>query len=221
MAPSPDALAQAAVDARYLLARGYPRERVLRVVGDRWNLDAAGRHLLRRGVFAPARAAARKARLVGLAACRDRAVGVDGHNVLITLETALGGGRLLLADDGVVRDIAGQGRNHRPGPLTRRAAEIMLAALARAGARAVHIYLDAPLSKSGELAAELRALLARAGLEGDAQAVPVPERQLKKHQGPVATSDSVLIDQVPEPLDLAGEIIQGLAPAPPLERFAT
>ncbi len=214
MAPISDALAQAAADARYMLSRGYPRERVLRVVGDRWGLDAACRHLLRRGVFAPAEAQARRKRLLAMSACRGRPVGVDGHNVLITLEAALGGGRLILADDGVLRDIAGQGSSHRPGPATQQAASLMIEKLVAVKVASVHVCLDAPLSKSGELAARLRDMLAQAGLAGDAQAVAVPERILKDHAGPVATSDSALIDQVAEPLDLAKEIIQGLNPAP-------
>lgn len=221
MAPVPDALVQAAADARYLLSRGYPRERVLRVVGDRWELDAERRHLMRRGVFAPAEARARKDRLLGLDHCRGRAVGVDGHNVLITLETALGGGRLVLADDGVIRDIAGQGSNHRPGPATQKAARLIIETLNKARAASVQIFLDAPLSKSGELAAALRGMLAQAGLAGDARAVAVPERQLKEHQGPVATSDSVLIDQVAEPVDLAGIIVHTLDPKPELEMLTS
>ena len=219
MAPVSDASAQAAADARYLLSRGYPRERVLRVVGDRWELDADHRHLLRRGVFAPAEAMARKERLLDLNACQGRAVGVDGHNVLITLETALSGGRLITADDGVIRDIAGQGRNHRPGPSTQQAVQVMIGALNKAKPASVEIYLDAPLSKSGELAAKLRVILTQAGLSGNAQAVAVPERQLVEHEGPVATSDSALIDQVAEPIDLAGIIIRSLDPKPVLKNL--
>lgn len=210
-------LIQAALDARFLLSRDYPRERVLRVVGDRWNLDAAGRHLLRRGVFAPKEAQARKNRLLALDDCRDRAVGLDGHNVLITLETALNGGRLILADDGIVRDIAGQGANYRPGPLTWEAADLLFKVLVDAKVESVQVFLDAPISKSGELAAELRRLISLAGLSGEARAVAVPEQPLKEHLGPVASSDSVLIDQVSEPIDLAGTIIRSLKPAPNLE----
>jgi hypothetical protein len=210
-------LRQAARDVRHLLARGYPRELVLKLAGDRWGLDAAGRHLLRRGAFAPPEARARAARLLGLAELAGQAVGVDGHNVLLTLEAALAGRPLVAADDGVVRDISGLGRHHRPGPGTTRAARLMAGALARAGAAEARVWLDAPLAKSGELAAEVQGFLAAAGLAGAARAVPVPERELARHSGPVATSDSALIDQVAAPVDLAGCIIRGMAPPPRLE----
>lgn len=221
MSPAKDSLAQAAADARYLLSRQYSRERVLRVVGDRWDLNATQRHVLRRGVFAPGLAQARQERLITLDGCRNKVVGIDGHNLLITLETALSGGRLILADDGVVRDIAGQGGNYRPGPATGEAAELMIKAMVQAKVDSVQIFLDAPISKSGELAAELRELMAQAGLAGQAQAVAVPECQLREHHGPVASSDSALIDQVAEPMDLAGAIIRTLKPAPKLETLTT
>jgi hypothetical protein len=216
-----DSLHQAAADARYMLSREYPRERVLRVVGDRWALNAAERHLLRRGVFSPEEARARKDRLLALADCRGRVIGIDGHNVLITLETGLSGGRLILADDGVVRDIAGRGSNYRPGPATQESSNLMIKALVKAGVESMQVFLDAPISKSGEMAATLRNMISEAGLSGGAQAVAVPERQLKNHQGPVASSDSVLIDQVAEPIDLAGSIIRELKPAPKMETLIT
>jgi hypothetical protein len=212
-------LTRAARDLRWLLGRGYPRERALILVGDRYRLEAGGRHVLRRAVHAPEAARARRMRLASLAACAGRAVGVDGRNVLITLESALLGRRLVLADDGLVRDAAGLGRNHRPGAETFRAAELTARALAGAGAASVDAWFHAPVSGSGELAAEVEKTLQRHGLAGRARAVPDPERRLIRHAGPVATSNSALIDQVETPLDLAGEIIRGLDPAPLLERL--
>ena len=212
-------LHNAARDLAYLLERGYPRERVLALVGDRYRLPAPERELLRRGVHAPSRARRRRRRLLGLEQCAGRAVGIDGHNVLITLESALAGRRLVWADDGVVRDIAGLGRHHRAGEDTWRAARLMARALAQAGVALVWAWFDAPISKSGRLAARVEDILGRAGLRARARAVPVPERELLRHRGPVASSDSALLDQVEMPLDLAGEIIRGLRPPPDLERF--
>jgi hypothetical protein len=197
----------AADDARYLLGRGYSREQVLKLTGDRYELGADQRNLIRRGVFGHKEAEARKNRRLTWDDLSGAVLGIDGHNVLITLETALKGGVLLLADDGWVRDIAELGRNHRPGPASYEAARLMVAGLEQAGAKGAHIFLDGPLPQSGDLAARLRANLALCGLSGDARAVPVPENYLKEHKGPVASSDSALIDAVEKPLDLAGMII--------------
>lgn len=211
------AFLQAAQDYRFLLGRGYPRAGALALVGDRHGLDAQSRQLLRRGVFAPETARARRARLLTLGDAAGQDVAVDGHNVLITLESALKGLPLVLGDDGVIRDTAGAGANHRPGQTTLAAARLLLAALRPAAS--VTLLLDAPLSQSGELAAQLRQLLDEAGLAGQARAVPVPERELATHQGPVATSDSQLLDTVASPLDLAGAIIMTMNPAPMLARL--
>ncbi len=210
-----DPLLTAAADFRHLLGRGYPRARSLGLVGDRHALDAAQRDLLNRGAFAPAQAAQRRRRLLGAEDCAGRVVAVDGHNQLITLETALAGGRLLWADDGVVRDIARAAHSHRPGPRTLAAAGLLLEAL-RAAAGVI-FYLDAPLSHSGRLAADLRALLAARGQAGDAAAVKAPDRELIAHPGPVASGDSAVIDRVTQPLDLAGGVILAMRPRPALE----
>ena len=214
----PGGLGAAAAELRFLLGRGYPRARCLGLVGDRHALDATQRDLLARGVFAPAQAAARRRRLLGPADCAGRVVAVDGHNQLITLETALAGGRLLWADDGVVRDIARAARSHRPGPLTLAAAGLILDALA--GAVGVRFLLDAPLAMSGELAAGLRALMARRGQAGGAAAVANPDQELIAHPGPVASGDSIIIDRAAQPLDLSGTIILGMKPRPALEALA-
>ncbi|MCB2227230.1 MAG: DUF434 domain-containing protein [Desulfarculaceae bacterium] len=210
------ALCEAAKDLRYLLARGYPRELGLKMAGDRWGLVAEAREVLRRGAFAPREAAARRGKLLPLSAARGQAVGVDGHNVLITLESALTGALLVAADDGVIRDIGQRGRHYGPGPETELAAGMMINALAAIGAAEALILLDAPLSKSGELAGGLRAMLASAGLPGEARAVSGPDRALAGFAGIVVSGDGAVIDAAAKPLDLAGAIIRGLEPAPQL-----
>ncbi len=216
-----EALLDAAADARYLLDRGYPREQVLKLSGDRYGLDARGRHFLRRGVFGVRQAAARKNRLLNWDDLAAQDLGIDGHNLLITLESALAERPLVLADDGCVRDVAGVGRNHKPGRLTQMAADILIDSLLAAGVSAVRICLDAPLPKSGQLAAELRKKIEHAGIAGGALALAVPEKALIAHPGPVASSDSVLLDAVARPVDLAGIIIRRRWPKRSLMRLTT
>lgn len=207
-------LRQAATDLRYLLGRGYARELGLKLTGDRWGLEADQRQVLRRAVVAPQRARARRERLLPLTALKGRAVGVDGHNVVITLESALMGAVLVEADDGAVRDIGQRGRHYGPGPRTEQAARLMVDTLARAGAARVEILLDAPLPFSGQMAGELRGMLAQAGLAGDARTVADPEKELALFEGVVASADGPLIDTADRPLDLGGAIIRAMRPRP-------
>jgi hypothetical protein len=201
-------LLQAAADFRYLLNRGYPRQASLSLVGNRYALPRPARQLLHRGVFADAVAQARRAKLKPLSALPGQPLALDGHNVLITLESALQGRMLVAADDGFIRDIAQLSRAYRDSPATRHALTLLAACLSRHRLGPLTILYDAPMKKSGELAEQTRRLFADRGLNAEARAVPVPERELLVFAGAVATSDTHLIDAKDLIVDLAGEIIR-------------
>ena len=202
-----DGLHSAGEDLRFLLERGYPREQSLTMVGNRHDLVYRERELLRRGILAPARARKRREKLAALKDLAGSRLGLDGHNVLITLESALAGKDLVRGDDGVIRDIAGAASSYRPTDLTRRALDLILQALLEFRVGRADFYLDKPVSRSGELAGSIREELSKAGLNGTAASIPVPEKELKPYGGLVASSDGELIEHCPRPLDLAGLII--------------
>jgi hypothetical protein len=52
--------------------------------------------------------------------------------------------------------------------------------------------------------------LVQEGIPGDARAINVPEKILIGFQGVVATSDTAIIDQSEEVIDLAGHILRRL-----------
>jgi hypothetical protein len=204
----PSGLFQAARDFRYLLGRGYPRKAALALVGNRYQLDHAARQILHRGVFAPEAAAARRAKLRLLAQVASQSLGIDGHNVLITLECALRGLPLVAADDGFIRDVGQISRAFEPSPETGQVLTMVADYLAAHGVREVCFFYDAPMSRSGELARLTREVLAARGLAGKAAAAPVPERELADFPGPIATSDTAMIAAHDLVVDLAGEIIR-------------
>jgi hypothetical protein len=201
-------LHEAAADFRYLLNRGYPRDTSLSLVGNRYALPRPNRQLLHRGVFADAVAEVRRAKLKPLSALAGQPLALDGHNVLITLESALKGRILLDADDSFIRDIAQLSRAYRDSPATRQALTLLAAYLSRHRPGPLTILFDAPMKRSGELAEQTWRLFAAQGLDVQARAVPVPERELLVFAGAVATSDTHLIDAKDIIVDLAGEIIR-------------
>jgi hypothetical protein len=205
---NPPTLQQAASDWRYLLNRGYPREASLTLVGNRYDLDASARQILHRGVFARSLAAARGAKLWLLADLAGQPLAVDGHNVLITLESALKGLPLLAADDGFIRDVSQISRAYRDSPVTRQALAFLAVYVSRQHPGPLTILYDAPMKRSGELAQQTREIFTAQGLYVDVRALPVPERELLEFPGPVATSDTHLIDLKEIVVDLAGEIIR-------------
>jgi hypothetical protein len=203
----------AAEDFVYLLDRNYPRSASLQLVGNRYNLDALHRQVLHRGLFARKQAGVRRERLVEIERLVDVKLLVDGHNVLITVESGLGGRLLIAANDGVIRDVAGVSHRYRISSLTHEAIETIFQVLQKYPPQETVFFLDAPIRQSGELAAALRSALKSYNLSGDAQALKVPEVQLMGGEGVVASSDSAVLDKVQQGFDLAATAIKSLPQA--------
>lgn len=197
----------AAADFRYLLDRGYPRASSLELVGNRYNLNSTCRQILHRGVFAAKICAERGVHRERPVRIGGEALAVDGYNVLITVEASISGIPVLLCDDGWVRDIAGASGGYRFGPAGMRAIALILEALRALGPLRVSFLLDSPMAYSGDLASLVLKEMEHYNLSGEARAVPVPEKILQEHDGPVATSDSAIIDRVLRVVDLAGYVI--------------
>ncbi len=199
---------EAASDFHYLLNRDYPRKTSLDLVGNRYNLSFDQRHLLHRGIFSDADAVARRKKKVALQDLRNKRVAIDGHNVLITVEAALSGRPLILSNDGFVRDISGLSGKFRKTGISDKAIHLIFEILKRTEPLHVFFLFDAPISKSGLLACEVREQLKKGHLSGDALAVKVPEEILLGFAGTVVTSDTAIIDQSRKVFDLAGYIIK-------------
>ncbi|MCK4604229.1 MAG: DUF5616 domain-containing protein, partial [Deltaproteobacteria bacterium] len=72
----------------------------------------------------------------------------------------------------------------------------------------VTVLLDAPLPKSGELAARIRQWMKYAKIKGDVTTAARPESSLLALEGIKASADSVIIDRSTKVFDLAGHIIR-------------
>jgi hypothetical protein len=201
-------LQKAAEDFRYLLNRGYPRKASLELVGNRYELTFDHRHLLHRGVFSDSDSESRRKKIISIKEVQNKDLAIDGHNVLITIEAGLSGRPLILADDGFVRDISGLSGSFKKTEMTEKAINWIVTFLKKWRPRNTLFLFDAPISKSGILAQELRALLKKESLPGDALAMKVPEKILIGFQGVIATSDTAIVDRSEEVIDLAGDIIR-------------
>lgn len=203
-----EGLQEAAIDFHYLLNRGYPRRTSLELIGNRYDLSFDQRHLLHRGIFSDSDAVARRKKKVPLRKLRNKKVAIDGHNVLITIEAALSGRPLILSNDGFIRDISGLSGKFKKTGISGKAIHLILEVLKKTEPIHVLFLFDAPISKSGVLACEVRGQLKNDHLSGDALAVKVPEKILLGFPGIVVTSDTAIIDQSREIFDLAGHVIK-------------
>jgi hypothetical protein len=201
-------LQKAAEDFRYLLNRRYPRRAALELVGNRYQLTFDQRHLLHRGVFSDADSKSRRKRKIPIERIRNKDLAIDGYNVIITIEAGLSGRPLILGDDGFIRDISGLSGNFKKTERTEEALQLILDIVKRVKPSHTLLLFDAPISMSGELAQKVRDLLKKEKLSSDARAVKVPEKILIGFPGVIATSDTAIIDQSKEVVDLAGDIIR-------------
>ncbi len=180
------------------------------MVGNRYQLVSDQRHLLHRGVFSDSDSKSRRKKRISINRIGNKDLVIDGYNVLITIEAGLSGRPFVLGDDGFIRDISGLSGNFKKTDETDEALQLIFDFIKQVKSRKTLLLFDSPISRSGELAQEVRDGLKRENLSGDAIAVRVPEKILIGFPGIIATSDTAIIDQSKKVVDLAGYIIMNL-----------
>ena len=204
-------LRRVAEDLRYLLAREYHKGPAVNFVGNRWALNKVEREILKRAVFAPEEAAKRRRKLLPVSAARGKVIQIDTYNVLYTIEAGLLGLPVFEGDDGLVRDV----RKLFPLPRqeTSGSLDALFNLLQELSPGEVLFFLDRPLSKSGELAAQIRSYLVRYRLTGKAFLTDKVDQALKG-SAYLASSDAPLVDQAANVFDLAREVLFRLGRRP-------
>ncbi len=200
-------LYQASVDFFFLQNHGYPRRSALEWVGNRHRLGSLERQLLQRGVFSQRDALQRIARRGLGASWSNETLVVDGHNVQITVESSILGRPILKANDGAIRDLAGQSANFRLTEASRLAVDLIFRFLRQFRPAGALFFFDAPISQSGILAQFYRREMEALGLPGTSRAVPVPEREFLYEEAIVASSDSAVLEKASRWVDLAGLVL--------------
>lgn len=209
--PSPQprhgCLHQAARDFFFLQNRGYPRKSALEWVGNRYQLREFQRHLLHRGVFSQGDALRRLAKRRRGVRWGEEWLVVDGHNVQITVESELLGRPVLRANDGPIRDLAGQSANFRLTEASEMALDLIFGFLGAFRPAQILFLFDAPISQSGHLANSCQKRMHALGLRGAARAVPVPEREFPYDRCLIASSDQAVLEEAAKWVDLASMIL--------------
>ena len=186
--------------------RGYPAASAVRFVCDHHRLAEDQRMVLQRVIVPAGTALFRIDRVLSLDEIRGREIFLDGYNCIITTESLLEGFAVYLCDDGFLRDTRGFFRRYRASKSASRPIKEILGLLAEAGPSRAVFFLDCQISRSGELTAEIRGLMAQMGLDGDALCLRDVDRQLKCCRKIVASSDGIIIDSATEAIDLPAEI---------------
>jgi len=201
-------LRQAVGDLSWLKGRGYSPKAALKLVGDRHALRDRQRKALQRCAASDEECAGRAKRCVAIDALAGETVIVDGYNVILTLEAALSGGILLLARDGVLRDLAALSAHYRRLAVTRPAVELLVRALAESKVARVECLLDRPISNSARLKNVIEEIAAAAGATWDVRLSARTDRDLKISPHVVASADSAVIDACDRWVNLARWLVE-------------
>jgi len=200
---------EAIEDYRFLRNRGYPTKAALKLVGDRYRLNRMERNCLFRGVVSDRHCARRLPKIRSAAEIHGQSLGIDWYNVLITVESYLKGAPVFLSDDGVLRDSAGIHGSYRPGKVTPQVVDSILQILEELRPAKIELFLDAPISHSGEMASTLRRKLETLPVQTSVTTAPTADYALKNYPGIAATSDSNIMDgQVENIFDLSRHVLE-------------
>lgn len=209
-------LHKAAAELSFLLDHDYPRDTSVEFVGNRYQFSARQRLFLQRGVCGEARRAARAQTCLPATALAGQTVLIDGFNVIVPLEVALGGGPLIRAQDGAIRDFAGVSGTYRAVEQTMRALDLLLDTLTRLRVAGAVLYFDRPVSNSGRLAKTIDDYVA--ALSSIQPGLPAVRTLLAEDvdkalagRGFVATNDSAVIDRCESWVNLDAEVLGQLS----------
>lgn len=192
----------------WLLGRGYQLKSSLKLVGDRHNLRERQRLAAARAACSDEARKRRLAREVNSSEVEGAELIVDGFNLVITLEAALGGGALVLCRDGCVRDLSSVHGSYRAVEETERAVTLAGEVLDALGPASALWLFDSPVSHSGRLAERVRAVAAERGWLWEVRAEFNPDRSIVNSERLAVTSDSNVLDGAARWLNLARLIVE-------------
>ncbi|MBN1457429.1 MAG: DUF434 domain-containing protein [Sedimentisphaerales bacterium] len=200
-------LCRAVGDMSLLLGRGYSEKSCLKLVGDRFGLTKRQRFAVMRCACSESQLKARKEKQIAVDLLKDRAIVIDGYNLLITIETFLSGGFVFIACDGCVRDIAGIHGTYRTVVETTDALELIAESLGELGVSHSLWLFDSPVSNSGKLKTLIYELIEKNSWPWEVELVINPDRELISSDKIIATGDSDVLDKCPKWTNLSAYII--------------
>ena len=204
-------LRRAAEEAAWLLDRGYSMATALMAVGNHHQLELRQRIALSRGCCTKVERLARQARALAPEQLTGMQLHIDGFNLIIALEVALGGGLLVEGRDGCLRDLAGLRGSYHLVAETQAAVTQIGQTLATLGVSGARFYLDAAVSNSGRLRGLILEQAAAWPLPVAVELVPNADPTLAMLGG-VVSADAAILDACSSWTNLAAWIVARAVP---------
>ena len=188
-------LRQATSDLCWLLDHGYGIASATELVGDRHHLTRRQRIAIARCACSGQAKERRDGHCVAPPQLRGQELWLDGLNVLTAVETALGGGVILIGRDGCCRDVAGIYSHYHKVAETVPALRAIGQLASQWAVTKCHWWLDSPVDNSGRLKGILHEVATEAGWPWQVELVTNPDRVLSATDQIVSSSDHAILDR--------------------------
>jgi hypothetical protein len=200
-------LRQATSDLCWLLDHGYGIASATELVGDRYHLTRRQRIAIARCACSGKAKERRDGHCVAPPQLRGQELWLDGLNVLTAVETALGGGVILIGRDGCCRDVAGIYSHYHKVTETVPALRAIGQLASQWAVTKCHWWLDSPFDNSGRLKGILHEVATEAGWPWQVELVTNPDRVLSATDQIVSSSDHAILDRCQRWFNLARQVI--------------
>jgi hypothetical protein len=184
----------------------------LKLVGDRHFLTERQRLAVSRAACTDKQKERRSARRMAVESIAGESLIIDGFNLVITLEAALGGGLLMLCRDGCIRDLSSVHGSYRAVLETGSALNLIGEVLAALSPKEVLWLLDSPISNSGRLAQRIRELASQSKWPWGVEVVFNPDAEIIISDSIAVTSDSTILDRAKRWINLNQYLLQKYLP---------
>lgn len=206
------ALREATGDLCWLLDRGYAVASAGELAGNRYALARRQRLAVARCACACQTLEGLRSRELAPEALAGRELWIDGFNVVMILEAALGGGVVLAGRDGCLRDVSGIHRRYQKVEETAPALRLAGEAAAELGVRQCRWWLDSPIANSGRLKKLILETAAARGWDWQVELVLNPDRVLARSEQIAATSDRAILNRCRQWFNLTRRVVERHVP---------
>ena len=207
-----DELRLAVHDFSMLITKGYAAKSSLKLVCDKFSLTLRQRLAVMRSGCSDEQLKQRTQRQVRIEQAKKQRIAIDGYNVLITIEAAMGGGCIFKARDGCFRDLASIHGTYRKVSETIPALQLIGEFLKEKEIADCLWLLDSPVSNSARLKMLMGRLAKENNWNWDIELAISPDARLIKTDAVAATSDSVILGKCKRWVNLTRAIIEAKIP---------
>jgi len=205
-------LRQAVEDVCWLQDRGYGISSATELAGDRYHLTRRQRIAVARCSCSSKARERRHGHQVDPQQLQGQELWLDGFNVLTAVETALGGGVVLIGRDGCCRDVAGVYSHYHKVEETVPALQAIGLMAAKWGVAECRWWLDSPVSNCGRLKRIILEVAAETGWPWQVELVTNPDRVLSGAEQIVSSSDHAILDRCQKWVNVVRQVITDQAP---------